>query len=110
MVIELLPSFAVVLQPARVPTEEMSTRVFLTGFHKAARRSLAILELSLDRPHIHTRQGVGQVSVSQPGNSHVWTCDVSVMVGLAARSISALTMVFISNIPRNRSASKSSSG
>ena len=33
------------LPPARVPTEEMSTRVFLKGFHKAANRSLAILEL-----------------------------------------------------------------
>jgi hypothetical protein len=33
------------LQPARVPTEEMSTRVFLKGFHKAANRSFAILEL-----------------------------------------------------------------
>jgi hypothetical protein len=33
------------LQPARVRTEEMSTRVFLKGFHKAANRSFAILEL-----------------------------------------------------------------
>jgi hypothetical protein len=33
------------LQPARVPTEEMSTRVFPKGFHKAANRSFAILEL-----------------------------------------------------------------
>jgi hypothetical protein len=38
MVIKPLPSF-------RVPTEEMSTRVFPKGFHKAANRSFAILEL-----------------------------------------------------------------
>jgi hypothetical protein len=34
----ILPSFAI------IPTEEMSTRV-LKGFHKAANRSFAILEL-----------------------------------------------------------------
>jgi hypothetical protein len=46
MVIKPLPSFEMAgLQPARVPTEEMNTRVFLSGFHKAANRRLAILEL-----------------------------------------------------------------
>jgi len=40
-----VPSFAMALQPARVPTEEMSTRMLLKGFHKAANRSFAILEL-----------------------------------------------------------------
>jgi hypothetical protein len=46
MVIKPLPSFAKAgFQPARVLTEQMSTRVFPKGFHKAANGSFAILEL-----------------------------------------------------------------
>jgi hypothetical protein len=47
MLIKPLPSLEMArfFSPPRVPTEEMSTRVFLRGFHKAAKRRLAILEL-----------------------------------------------------------------
>jgi hypothetical protein len=53
-------------QPARVPTEEMSTCVFPKGFHKAANRSFAILELRWFGPisksggvPVHLADGLG---------------------------------------------------
>jgi hypothetical protein len=46
MVIKSLPSLEMAgFSPPAFPTEEMSTRMFLKGFHKAANRSFAILEL-----------------------------------------------------------------
>src|SRR3954469_13675559 len=46
IVIKRLPSFTMVdFSPPRVPIDEMSTRALLTGFHKAANRGFAILEL-----------------------------------------------------------------
>ena len=57
------------LPPARVPTEEMSTRVFLKGFHKAEDRSFAILEL-LQFGSISTSGGPYVYLAS----AHSWPC------------------------------------